>query len=305
MKTLLITHPDCMKHARPRHPERPDRLEAVIDMLEKTGLVADMKLIQAIEISHEQLELIHPSDYITHIERAEHPDAIVQIDPDTYMSPGSTRAAKLAAGAVVGATQTILRGDATKAFCAIRPPGHHAEVAEAFGFCLFNNVALGAQEALRHPDIERVAICDFDVHHCNGTVDIFKDDPRVLVCSSFQNNFYPYRYLDFSNEHIISTPLSAGTDGTQFRDQIESNWLPAIQRLKPDLLFVSAGFDAHKKDPLGELNWTEDDFRWITKLIIDLSNSYSEGRIVSTLEGGYDLEALASSAQVHIEELAQ
>ncbi len=172
-------------------------------------------------------------------------------------------------------------------------------------FCLFNNVALGAQEALRHPDIEKVAICDFDVHHCNGTVDIFKDDPRVLVCSSFQNNFYPYRYLDFSNEHIISTPLSAGTDGTQFRNQIESNWLPAIQRLKPDLLFVSAGFDAHKKDPLGELNWTEDDFRWITKLIIDLANSYSEGRIVSTLEGGYDLEALASSAQVHIEELAQ
>jgi acetoin utilization deacetylase AcuC-like enzyme len=157
--------------------------------------------------------------------------------------------------------------------------------------------------ALQHPDIERVAIFDFDVHHCNGTVDIFKDRPEVLVCSSFQNHFYPHRYLDFSNSHIISTPLDAGTESAQFRQLIERDWLPAAARHKPDLVFISAGFDAHRDDPLAEVCLDDDDYRWITTLLVDIANSHSKGRIVSSLEGGYELDALARSAQIHVEHL--
>ena len=178
-------------------------------------------------------------------------------------------------------------------------------MAEALGFCLFNNVAVAAFTALAQADINRIAILDFDVHHCNGTVDIFKDDERVLVCSSFQNHFYPHRYLDFSNNHIVTTPLEAGTDSTTFRNKIEASWLPAIQQHKPDLIFISAGFDAHRDDPLAEINLTEHDYRWVTELIVDLANSYSKGRIVSTLEGGYDLNSLANSARTHVETLIQ
>ena len=258
---------------------------------------------QATEISFEQLCQVHPADYIEHVIATEQSDKIVYIDPDTYMSAGSNRAARLAAGAVLEATETILRGETQRAFCAIRPPGHHAELAEAFGFCLFNNVAVGAQRALQDPDINRVAILDFDVHHCNGTVDIFKSNPDVLVCSSFQDHFYPNRFLDFSNPHILNTPLDEGASSTEFRRRIEAEWLPAIQKHKPDMIFISAGFDAHKEDPLAALNLVEDDYRWITRLIVELANSYAGGRIVSTLEGGYDLSALARSATVHVEAL--
>ena len=303
IKTCLITHPDCNQHRLDNHPERPERLLAVMERLEQSGLMAEMEGLSATEISDHTLQLVHPQNHINQIEQAGQPDSTVRLDPDTYMSEGSNRAARLAAGAVAEATERVLSGASKRSFCAVRPPGHHAEIAAALGFCLFNNIAVGARLALDSPGIGKVAILDFDVHHCNGTVDIFKEEERVLVCSSFQENFYPYRYLDFQNDHIRNTPLPAGTKGHEFRNRIEKQWLPAIESYKPDMIFVSAGFDAHKDDPLAGLKLDKDDFRWITRMIADLADNYSEGRIVSTLEGGYDLRALADSVEVFVEEL--
>jgi acetoin utilization deacetylase AcuC-like enzyme len=301
MKPLLLTHPDCLHHEMPGHPERPARLSAVMDELARSGISADMREILASEIDDEDVLRVHPKTYLKHIEASEPVTSVIKVDPDTYMSPGSTRAAKLAAGAVAEATTRVLNGEANRAFCAIRPPGHHAEIASAYGFCLFNSVAIAAELALQRPDIHRVAICDFDVHHCNGTVDIFKDRPEVLVCSSFQNHFYPHRYLDFCNDHIICTPLESGTNSKTFRTLIERDWIPNIEKHKPDLIFVSAGFDAHEADPLAEICLQDDDFRWISRLLADLSNQYSKGRLISALEGGYELDALARSAKLHVE----
>ncbi|MFT5208554.1 MAG: acetoin utilization deacetylase AcuC-like enzyme [Flavobacterium sp.] len=302
-ENILITHPDCLNHFMERHPERPERLTAVLNKLESAGVTENMRQLSAKEISPGQLNLAHSLDYIEAIRNSEPSESFVKVDPDTYMSPGSMRAASLAAGAVAEATELVIKGDAKRAFCAVRPPGHHAEIAESFGFCLFNNIGVSALMALQDPNIRQVAILDFDVHHCNGTVDIFKDDPRVLVCSSFQENFYPNRFLDFSNDHIISTPLTEGTRGLEYRKKIESQWLLKIQNHKPDIIFVSAGFDAHEMDHLGNINLIEDDYRWITHFIVDLANSYSKGRVISVLEGGYNLESLSHSALAHVEAL--
>ena len=301
MTVTLLTHPDCEDHYLPRHPERPERLLAVMERFNASGLADEVTRVQALEASQEELQLIHPADYVAHIEAQTPAEGqAVKVDPDTYMSSGSAKAARLAAGAAVQAARLVVQGEARRAFCAVRPPGHHAEVAAAMGFCLFNNVALAAQVALQSPAIERVAILDFDVHHCNGTVDIFQSRPEVLVCSSFQENFYPHRYLDFENEHIVNTPLAAGTRSKDFRLAIERSWLPAIQRHRPDFILISAGFDAHKDDPLAQLSLTTDDYRWITSLILDLAAEHAAGRLLSTLEGGYDLRALADSAEVHL-----
>jgi len=286
-----------------RHPERPERLIAVLNRLKEAGVTQDMDERKAKEISIEQLQMAHPVSYIQSILDSEPVGKVIKVDQDTYMSEGSGRAAKLAAGAVAEATSLVLAGQTNKVFCAIRPPGHHAEMAESSGFCMFNNVAIGAYTALQNPEIERVAILDFDVHHCNGTVDIFKDDPRVLVCSSFQDNLFPDKYLDFTNEHIVNTPLIEGTIGLDYRKRIEAEWLTRIQAHKPDLIFISAGFDAHKDDPLASICLDEDDYRWITSMFVDLANSYSKGRIISVLEGGYDLNALSNAALAHVETL--
>lgn len=303
MSTILITHPDCLRHAMPRHPERPERLVAVMDRLRASGVAAEMEEVLAEEVSAEQLALVHPAAFIAHVANTESSEGLTRLDPDTYMSPGSTRAAMLAAGACAMATEMVLDARATRAFCAVRPPGHHAELAQAMGFCLFNNVAVAARIALARDNIQRVAILDFDVHHCNGTVDIFRDDERVLVCSSFQEHFYPHRYLDYTNPHIVNTPLAAGCASPDFRRAIERDWLPAIAAHQPDLILVSAGFDAHRDDPVGGLALGEDDYRWITRLVRAQADEYASSRLISTLEGGYDLEALASSALSHVEEL--
>jgi acetoin utilization deacetylase AcuC-like enzyme len=304
MRSALFTHPDCTRHAMPHHPERPERLIAVMERLRQSGLAQDMLAVSASPASDADLAVHRPA-LLARISASEPSRQPVLIDLDTYMSPGSLRAARLAAGACVDATRLVLAGSVTNAFCAVRPPGHHAELAESMGFCLFNNIAAAASVALAHPDIGRVAILDFDVHHCNGTVDIFRKDPRVLVCSSFQKNWYPHRYLDFSNDHIVTTPLDPGTGSTDFRHRIEQDWLPALDRFKPDFIFVSAGFDAHHRDPLGELALIDDDYRWITGLIAAKAREYAKGRLVSTLEGGYDLEALASSACAHVAALVE
>jgi acetoin utilization deacetylase AcuC-like enzyme len=303
MTTALITHPDCLDHQLPRHPERPERLQAILDHLDNTGLIQQLTQVTAEEAGNHLLARIHPDDFITSIQNLSPASGTASVDLDTFMSPGSLRAARLAVGACVQATEMVLNRTAENAFCAVRPPGHHAELRESMGFCLFNNVAVAAQTALLDEQIDRVAILDFDVHHCNGTVDIFKDRKEVLVCSSFQYPFYPNRYLDYHNDHIISTPMRAGSGTVEFREAVEQVWQPAIEQHKPDMIFISAGFDAHKDDLIGELNLTEADYLWVTRLIKNLAGRYSEGRIVSTLEGGYDLKALAASVHVHLEGL--
>ena len=227
-RPLLITHPDCEKHEKPGHPERPERLAAVMKRVHASGLSQDMDVKLATEISDQLLMQVHPKSHIEHVVNSEPDNSWLHIDPDTYMSAGSVRAAKLAVGACVEATTRVLDGQYQHAFCAIRPPGHHAELMDAMGFCLFNNAAVAAMVALEDPSVDRIAILDFDVHHCNGTVDIFKEDERVLVCSSFQDHFYPHRYLDFSNNHIVTTPLAPGTSSLQYRRAIEASWLKKL-----------------------------------------------------------------------------
>lgn len=301
----LLTHPDCENHEMPRHPERPDRLRSVMQRLGDSGLLDDMNVALAEEISDEMLAMVHPEDYINAINDAEPDDGVIKVDPDTYMSPGSKRAAKLAAGACLEATKEVLSGEEKRVFCAVRPPGHHAEVAAAMGFCLFNNIAMAAEYALQDERINKVAIVDFDVHHCNGTVDIFKDREEVMVCSSFQDNYYPDRYLDYTNDHIINLPMAPGTQGDAWRKRVEQEWLLKLEDHRPDILLISAGFDAHRNDPLAQIEFVEDDYAWITRQLIHLAENQCDGRIVSTLEGGYDLDALASCVESHVSTVLQ
>jgi acetoin utilization deacetylase AcuC-like enzyme len=304
MTLLYYTHPDCLEHEMtPGHPERPDRLRAIQRYLDASGLAQELRGETAPLIEPEMLTRVHTPGHIAALAAADPETGLVAVDPDTSIGPGSLRAGQLAAGAVVAAVDAVLAHPDTRAFCAVRPPGHHAEADASMGFCLYNSIALGAVRALAHPEISRVAILDFDVHHGNGTVDIFKDNPAVLVCSSFQHPFYPYRYSDIERENIVNTPLAAGAGGAEFRRRIEMDWLPALERHKPELILVSAGFDAHKLDPLASLELDESDFRWVTDLIVAAASNYASGRLVSALEGGYDLDALARSVHAHVESL--
>ena len=284
----------------PGHPERPDRLRALLQHLQATGLMADLDVREPAPADAAALSQIHRADYLQTLKQLAPVTGLVALDPDTAMGPPTLAAAALAAGAAADAVRALLNDEAKRAFCAVRPPGHHAEAGGAMGFCLYNNVALGAVTALADPRVTRVAILDFDVHHGNGTVDIFKDRPEVLVCSSFQHPFYPHRYTDLDRGHIVNTPLPAGTGSRAFRAAIERDWLPALERHKPQLILVSAGFDAHRLDPLAQLELEEADFGWVTELIVDQAEAYAGGRVASTLEGGYDLAALAQSAAAHV-----
>ena len=299
--TVLITNPACLDHdAGPRHPERPARLKAVLDHLKDTGLLDEQALVEAPEADRAQLAAVHAADYVDAIERVAPTEGLVRLDPDTAMGPGSLRAVRTAVGAAVAGVDLVFDGDDRHVFCAVRPPGHHAEESAAMGFCVFNGVAVAAAHALDTQPIERVAVLDFDVHHGNGTVAAFMDDPRVLVCSSFQFPHYPYRLQDVERPNIVNTPLPAGAKGLDYRRALERDWLPAIETFKPELILVSAGFDAHAADPLGDLLLTEDDFAWTAELIVALGRSHSKGRVVSVLEGGYDLQALARSVAAYI-----
>jgi acetoin utilization deacetylase AcuC-like enzyme len=302
---LYYTDPGCLAHdVMPDHPERPDRLRAISQRLAETGLLDDLHIQQVQPLDISQMHKAHSTEHVAFLQQMSPQSGTVSIDPDTHMCVDSLVAAQLAAGAVTQAVDAVLGGQDKRAFCAVRPPGHHAERNDAMGFCLFNSIALGALSALEQPGIERVAILDFDVHHGNGTVDIFRDDPRVLVCSSYQYPFYPNRMADVQAEHIIHTPLAAGTGSRDFRVAIERDWLPALSLHQPQLILVSAGFDAHMDDPLAQLELSTDDYRWVTELIMSAANNSAKGRVVSALEGGYDLEALAASAAIHVETLA-
>jgi acetoin utilization deacetylase AcuC-like enzyme len=245
---------------------------------------------------------VHPQHYLDMLAELDPGEGIAMIDPDTSINRHSLRAARLAAGAAIQATEAVLGGEADNAFCAVRPPGHHAESALGMGFCIFNNVALAAERALAL-GAERVAILDFDVHHGNGTVEIFQHRPEVMVCSSFQYPFYPGRMDDVEEKHIILTPLAAATAGDEFRSAIERDWLGALEQQQPELILVSAGFDAHREDPLGGLLLEDADYQWVSQFISDVADRLCQGRIVSTLEGGYHLGALGRCVSIHLREL--
>ena len=305
MTTALITHADCLKHEMgPHHPECPERLAAVLKGLEHAGLLNSLAVFDAPLATREMIERAHDPDYVSEIFSAAPQTGYAYLDPDTSMNPKSLDAARRAAGAVVDGVDRVMAGEIRNAFCAVRPCGHHATHDRAMGFCIFNNVAVGAMHALEAHGFDRVAILDFDVHHGNGTEDIFHDDPRVMLCSSFQHPFYPGTGANSGNSHIIPTPLVARTDGAHFRRAIEATWVPALEVFKPEFIVVSAGFDAHADDPLANLNLLEEDYVWVTELICDIADRHAEGRVVSALEGGYNMGALARSAAAHVEVLA-
>jgi acetoin utilization deacetylase AcuC-like enzyme len=305
MTTAFITHGDYLLHQMGSdHPECPERLVAITQYLASSELGNRLKWLAAQPVSEKLLEKVHPVEYIRWLDSLQPEKGLAYADPDTALNPHTMHAARLAAGAVTMATKMVLGGEINNAFCAVRPPGHHAERSIAMGFCFFNNIALGVELALSHSDIERVAILDFDVHHCNGTVDIFKNRPEVLVCSTFQHPFFPHRHYDIQRPNIINSPLPAGTTGGEFRRAVERDWLPALHNHRPQMIFVSAGFDAHKADPLGQLLLDESDYRWVTNLIVEAAACFAGRKIVSVLEGGYDLEVLAHSVHTHLEGLA-
>ena len=305
-RTLLLTHPDCHEHLVPEgHPERPARLEAMEKLL-ATEHFADLAREEAPKALREHLLLAHAGEHVTHIESLVPDEGLTQVDPDTWLSPRSMEAALRAAGAAVRAVDAVANMEADNAFCAIRPPGHHAESHRAMGFCLFNNAAIAARYAQEAYDVERVAIVDFDVHHGNGTQEIFWSDADVLYCSTHQMPAYPGSGdASETGEHgnVINCPLPPGAGSAQFREAVRARILPALDAFEPEFLVLSAGFDAHERDPLASLKLREEDYVWITLTLMEAAERMCAGRIVSVLEGGYDLPALAASVAVHVQAL--
>jgi acetoin utilization deacetylase AcuC-like enzyme len=289
----------------PHHPECPDRLGAIQDRLIASGLDVCLSHHDAPLASAEALERAHAASYVRQVFDAVPGSGVVHLDPDTAMCPGTLRAALRAAGAGVHATDLVLSGQAANAFCAIRPPGHHAEFARAMGFCFFNNVVIAARHALEAHGLERVAIIDFDVHHGNGTESIVAGDPRLLMVSIFQHPFYPYSGDRPLGDNLCNVPLPAGTRGDVFREVVASRWLPRLAAFAPQMLFISAGFDAHYEDDMASLGLVEADYAWATTQLVTFAQAHCQGRIVSMLEGGYALSALGRSAAEHVRALAE
>ena len=304
MATAFITHDDCMKHTMGEyHPERPARLAAIHDQLITSGIAGFVKHHEAPLAKMVELGRVHPAEYVESVRMTVPERGIVHLDPDTALCPQTWDAALRAAGAVVLGTDLVMAKGSKSAFCAVRPPGHHAMRGRAMGFCIFNNVAVGAKHALEHHGLERVAIADFDVHHGNGTEDIFSGDPRVLMVGTFQHPFYPYSGTDNPASNMANVPLPAGTGSQGFRAAVERVWLPALERFKPQMIFISAGFDAHVEDEMAMLRITESDYGWVTTQLKAIADRYGEGRIVSVLEGGYALSALGRSVVAHLRAL--
>ena len=303
MSTLLISHPACLEHLTPLgHPERPDRLRAIEQALEDERFQS-LAREQAPTAPLEIVALCHPMEYIEAIRDAAPSEGITRLDADTSMSPGSFEAALRAVGGAMLAVDDVMNQKASNAFVAVRPPGHHAEVARPMGFCLFNNAAIAARYAQDHFDLERAAIVDFDVHHGNGSQDIFWADKSVLYCSTHEMPLYPGTgAVSERGEHntIVNAPLSAGDGGDAFREALETVILPRLRDFKPDILVISAGFDAHTRDPLANLNLVEADYSWVTKKLMEIADDSAQGRIVSLLEGGYDLQGLSRSVAAHV-----
>lgn len=305
MATALITHADCLEHVTPDgHPERVARLEHVLHALQ--GLDLQRETAPLVDPVH--LAYVHPQSHIDAIVAAQPTEGLRQLDADTWMSPGSINAAFRAAGAVVRAVDMVLDKEVGNAFCAIRPPGHHAETSTPMGFCLFGNAAIGAKHALEAHALSRVAVVDFDVHHGNGTQDLLWAEARALTITSQQMPLWPGTGDPSergAHDNVLNVPLPPRSGGAEMRAAYEAQVFPRLRDFKPELIIISAGFDAHQDDPLAELQWSTGDFRWLTQQLCALAAELCEGRIVSTLEGGYDLSALAESARAHVEDLME
>jgi acetoin utilization deacetylase AcuC-like enzyme len=303
MSTLLITHPACLQHLVPHgHPERPERLRAVERALEAEKFQALARL-EAPRAPLEVIALCHPMDYIAGLRDSTPQEGIIHIDGDTSMSPGSFEAGLRAAGGAIHAVDEVLAKKAANAFVATRPPGHHAETARPMGFCFFDNAAIAARYAQKHHGIGRAAIVDFDVHHGNGSQEIFWADKSVMYCSTHQMPLFPGTGAVIeSGEYntVVNAPLRPGDGAEKFRDAFESRILPRLNEFQPELVIISAGFDAHYRDPLANINLVEEDFSWATQKLMDVADRHAGGRVVSLLEGGYDLQALGNSVAAHV-----
>jgi len=304
MTISIITHSDCTLHEMGvHHPECSARLSAIHDQLLSSGLDIILQHHEAPLASREQLCRAHDAEYVEYIFQKAPQEGQSWLDPDTSMNTHSLSAALHAAGAAVLGVDLVMSGKSRAAFCNVRPPGHHAEHNKAMGFCFFNNIAVGAAHALQVHSLKRVAIVDFDVHHGNGTEDIFRDTPEVLFCSTFQHPFYPETGVGETPAHIVNVPLAAGAGSQAFRAAVESHWLPKLASFQPELILISAGFDAHIEDDMANLQLLDQDYAWVTREIKIIADKYANGRIVSTLEGGYALSALGRSVAAHINAL--
>lgn len=310
MTTAFYTHPDCMRHEMGAwHPECPERLQAIEDQMIASRIDACLQRREAPEADMAAIARIHTPDAISRV-RENLPgmqDGLSEyypLDPDTLLNCHSWKAALRAAGAAVAATDAVIAGEVTNAFCSIRPPGHHARPSEAMGFCLFGNVAIAAKHALEVHGLQRVAIVDFDVHHGNGTEEAFIDDPRVMMVSFYQHPFYPHSEVRTDLPHMVNLPVPAFTKGDEVRRLVTEKWLPALHAHRPEMIFISAGFDAHREDDLGQMGLVEADYAWMTQRIMEVAAEHAHGRIVSCLEGGYNLSALGRSVVAHLKALA-
>ena len=297
----FVTHSDCLKHDMgAHHPEQPARLTAIEDQLIASGIEPHLTRLEAPLASDEQLARVHPIEYVRAIREAAPEHGTVHLDPDTAMNPYTLNAALRAAGAAVMAVDLVVEGKFSSAFCSVRPPGHHACRARPMGFCIFNNVAVAARHAVHEHGLRRVAIIDFDVHHGNGTEDIFEGDEHVLMASTFQHPFYPYSGTDAPAPNMVNVPLAAGAGSREFREAVSEAWIPALEEFRPQLVIFSAGFDAHVEDDMAMLRLVDQDYAWVTRQVKAVADRHAGGRIVSLLEGGYALSALGRSAVQHI-----
>lgn len=306
MKAAYVSHPSSTRHEMgPGHPECPDRVAAIADRLLIKGLLDCMDRFDAPAATAEQIGRAHEAEHLAALRAIAPQHGYASIDPDTTMNPHTLTAALHAAGAAVLATELVVAGGYRRAFCNVRPPGHHAERGKAMGFCFLNNVAIGVRHALEVLGLERVALVDFDVHHGNGSEDILADDQRVLMVSTFQSRLYPFSGETPLGVNMCNVPLSPFSDGGALREAVSQRWLPALDAFRPEAIFVSAGFDAHRDDDISHLGWTDADYGWVTEQLVRVANDCAQGRIVSVLEGGYCLPALGRSVELHVRKLLE
>lgn len=306
MATGYLSHQDCLRHEMGEfHPECPERLQAIEDQLILSRIDSFLTRIDPPLATEEQLALVHTPEHIQFVKSNIPESGHYEIDGDTSMNKFTWQASLRSAGGAIAAVDAVMAGEVSNAFCGLRPPGHHAEPSKAMGFCFFNNIAIATKYALEHYGLKRVAIIDFDVHHGNGTEAAFAGDSRVLMCSFFQHPFFPYSGTDNAVPNMVNLPVAAYTNGLAIRELVDIGWLPKLREFKPEFIFISAGFDAHREDDMGQLSLTENDYAWITRQVMDVAKEFSKGRIVSCLEGGYNLSALARSVVAHIKELAE
>lgn len=308
MATGYLSHQDCLRHEMGEfHPECPQRIQAIEDQLILSRIDQFLTRIDPPLANEAQLASVHDLEYINYLKNhsPEIGKGYFKLDGDTWMNPYTWQAALRSAGGAIAAVDSVMSGEVENAFCCLRPPGHHAEPKRALGFCFFNNIAIAAKHALEHHGLERVAIVDFDVHHGNGTEAAFTGDSRVLMCSFFQHPYFPYSGDQIVSPNMVNLPVPAYTNGMEIRELVDTGWIPKLREFKPEFIFISAGFDAHREDDMGQLGLVESDYAWITRQLMGIAKEYSKSRIVSCLEGGYSLSSLARSVVAHLKELAE